>query len=141
MKWVSEKIGQPLQAKKVDVGERLDGSTVQFAFDGVSEDGKTGVLVSTSLTTKSGSTRKLHVDASILLEANFEQRIMAFISEETKQNFINKVDGLLPLSRIELFICDDLPDGMWRKIKDFQAKAKSEVGDKGKSSKVGGPRK
>ncbi len=66
---------------------------------------------------------------------------MAFISEETKQNFINKVDGLLPLSRIELFICDDLPDGMWRKIKDFQAKAKSEVGDKGKSSKVGGPRK
>ena len=60
-------------------------------------------MVSTSLTLKPGGERKLHKDASILLNAPFERRIMAFISDDTRANFLNKCDGLLPLRKIGIF--------------------------------------
>lgn len=75
--WVSERIGHILRPRKVFVGQNTDGSSVHFIFDGVSEDMKTGLLVSTSLTLKPGGVRKLHVDACVLLQAGFERRIMA----------------------------------------------------------------
>jgi hypothetical protein len=95
--WVSRRIGVKLQSKQVAVGPRKDGTPVHFTFDGVSEDGQIGLLVSTSQTVKPGRTRKLHMDASILLHAPFRRRLMAFISEDVRLNFLNKSDGLLPL--------------------------------------------
>ena len=138
--WVSRRIGQILEPKRVQVGHRADSSPVHFAFDGVSKDEKTGLLVSTSMTFKPGGTRKLHVDACVLLRARFERRIMAFINESTLQNFLNKVDGLLPLEEIEMFVCP-LTDEISNGIAAFQALAKAEVGDKGRQWKVGGQRK
>lgn len=141
VQWVSRRIGVPLQPLRFPIGPRTDGSLVHFGFDGVSEDGRTGLLVSTSLTVKSGGTRKLHVDASILLRAAFQRRIMAFVSDDVRQNFLNQCDGLLELSRVELLVCDELPPEMQAGIAKFQAKAKSEVGDKGKQWKPGGQRR
>jgi len=114
---------------------------VQFVFDGISEDRQTGLLVSASHTVKPGGTRKLHVDASILLRAGFQRRIMAFVSADVRQNFLNKCDGLLELSKIEMLVCDELPPEMLAGISKFQAEAKSEVGDKGKQWKPGGQRR
>jgi len=65
---------------------------------------------------------------------------MAFINESTLQNFLNKVDGLLPLEDIEMFVCP-LTDEISNGIAAFQALAKAEVGDKGRQWKVGGQRK
>ncbi len=138
--WVSERIGHILHPRKVFVGQNTDGSPVHFNFDGVSEDKKTGLLVSTSLTLKPGGVRKLHVDACVLLRASFERRIMAFISERTLEHFLNKVDGLLPLREIEMLVCP-LTDELHLGVTEFQAIAKHEVGDKGKQWKVGGKRK
>jgi hypothetical protein len=138
--WVSERIGHPLRPKKVIVGQRTDSSHVHFNFDGVSKDEKTGLLVSTSLTLKPGGVRKLHVDACVLLRADFERRIMAFISERTLEHFLNKVDGLLPLCEIEMLVCP-LTAELQSGVTEFQAIAKHEVGDKGKQWKIGGKRK
>ena len=139
--WTAKRIGFPLAPRRLFVGKRKDGTPVHFEFDGASADGKIGLLVSTSFTLKPGGTRKLHVDASILLEAPFERRIMAFVSVEALENFVNKVDGLLPLSKIEMLVCDDLPPEMRRSIEKFQTEAKAEVGDKGKKWPVAGKRK
>ncbi len=140
-RWVSERIGVTLKPRDVPVGPRADGSLVHFEFDGVSDDERTAVLVSTSLTVKPGGTRKLHVDASILLRASFQRRIMAFISNDVRLNFLNKCDGLLELAKIEMLVCNELPSEMQTSIARFQAEAKLEVGDKGKTWKPGGQRR
>lgn len=139
--WVSRRIGVELRPRCFPVGKRKDGTTVSFHFDGVSDDGQTGLLVSTSHTLKTGGTRKLHVDASILLTAGFQRRIMAFVNADVRQNFLNKCDGLLELHRIEMLVCDELPPDMLVAIIKFQAEAKAEVGDKGKVWKLGGQRR
>jgi len=140
VEWVSQRIGVELKPKRLRVGPRTDGTVVHFDFDGVSEDGRTGLLVSTSHTIKPGGTRKLHVDASILLRADLDERLMAFVSDDVRQNFVNKCDGLLELSKIKMLICDTLPADMQVGIAVFQEEAKSEVGSKGKKWKVGGRR-
>ena len=139
--WVSRRIGVSLKKRRVKVGPRGDGTLVHFEFDGVSADDQTGLLISTSLTVKSGGTRKLHVDAAILLNAPSTRRLMAFISEDVRLNFVNKCDGLLPLSRIEMLVCSDLPPEMLSAVAQFQATAKAEVGDQGKQWKPGGLRR
>lgn len=141
VRWLSDQIGISLKHRQVPVGSRADGELVHFAFDGVSDNGDVGVLVSTSHTVKPGGTRKLHVDASILLQAPFARRFMIFVSRDVKANFVNKCDGLLPLGRIEMRVCEDLPPDMLAEIAKFQAVAKSEAGDKGKRWKPGGKRK
>ena len=135
--WVSQRIGIKLKPKQVVVGPRIDGTRVHFAFDGVSEMGNVGLLVSTSLTVKPGGTRKLHTDASVLLNTSFERRLMAFISNAVRTNFLNKCDGLLPLRQIEMLVCSALPAEMQKSIAEFQADAKTEVGDKGKQWQPG----
>lgn len=139
--WVSQHIGIPLQKKRVTVGARMDGTIVHFEFDGVSENGDIGVLVSASHTVKPGGTRKLHVDASILLRAPFNRRIMAFMDKSVMINFVNKCDGLLPLGAIELMFCDCLPLEMESQIAKIHTEAKAEVGDRGKSWNPGGKRR
>lgn len=139
--WVSERISVPLARRRFPVGSRTDETTVHFEFDGVSADGQVGLLVSTTQTVKPGGTRKLHADASILLNTSFKRRLMAFISEDVRLNFINKCDGLLPLRHIELLVCNALPPTMSARIASFQSAAKAEVGDQGKSWKVGGKRR
>ena len=141
MRWVSQRIGVELKPKPLPVGPRTDGTMVRFEFDGASDDGTIGLLVSTSHTIKPGGTRKLHVDASILLRAPFQRRLMAFVSDEVRQNFVNKCDGLVELSKIEMLVCGALPADMQAGVATFQEKAKSEVGDKGKNWKVGGRRR
>jgi hypothetical protein len=140
VQWVSRRIGVVLQPRLIPVGPRTDGTPVNFEFDGVSEDGQIGLLVSASHTVKPGGTRKLHVDASILLRAGFQRRLMAFVSPGVRQNFQNKCDGLLELSKIEMLVCDELTPVMQASIAKFQAEAKSEVGDTGKQWKPGGQR-
>lgn len=135
--WVSEQIGVTLQPRKIRVGRRTDSTPVHFMFDGVSEDGKVGLLVSTSHTLKPGGARKLHTDASILLHTQFRRRIMAFVNDAVRANFLNKCDGLLPLRKIEMMVCDCLPSTMADEIIRFQSLAKSEVGDKRKVWKLG----
>lgn len=139
--WASKLIGTMLTPQRVVVGTRMDGTPVHFAFDGVSVDRQIGLLVSTSQTIKPGGLRKLHVDASILLRAPFSRRIMAFINGDVLLNFLNKCDALLPLCEIEMLVCDSLPGEMLARIQDFQAKARKEVGDKGKTRKPGGKRR
>jgi hypothetical protein len=139
--WVSRRIGTTLTPQQIVVGPRMDGTPVQFAFDGVSVDRRIGLLVSTSCTVKPGGLRKLHVDASILLRVPFTRRIMAFINADVLMNFINKCDGLLPLCEIEMLVCDSLPEDMSARIAEFQATARKEVGDKGKVWKPGGKRR
>jgi hypothetical protein len=53
--WLSSKIGVSLNARRVIVGLRTDGTPVHFEFNGVSDDGAIGVLVSTSHTVKPGA--------------------------------------------------------------------------------------
>ena len=48
--WVSKQIGIDLHPRILLVGRRTDGIPVHFMFDGVSDDGKVGLLVSTSHT-------------------------------------------------------------------------------------------
>ena len=81
------------------------------------------------------------MDASILLRAGFQRRIMAFVSDDVRLNFLNKCDGLLELSKIEMLVCDESTPEMQSAIAKFQAEAKSEVGDKGKQWKPGGQRR
>lgn len=140
-KWVSRQVGVPLTKRRVKVGPRQDGTHVHFEFDGVSEDGQIGLLISTSQTVKPGGTRKLHVDASILLNTPFSRRMMAFISDDIRLNFVNKCDGLLPLNRIEMLLCDEMSPEMTAAVAEFQATAKAEVGDQGKQWKPGGRRR
>lgn len=139
--WVSQRIEIPLARRHVAVGPRLDGTVVHFEFDGVSACAGVGLLVSTTQTVKPGATRKLHMDASILLNAPFHRRLMAFISEDVRLNFINKSDGLLPLRQIEMLVCDTLPPEMSAEVARFQAQAKTEVGDQSKIWKPGGQRR
>ena len=73
--------------------------------------------------------------------ARFARRLMIFVSEDSKANFVNKCDGLLPLAKIEMLVCDDLPAHMRAKIDRIQALARMEVGDKGKLWKLGGKRR
>jgi hypothetical protein len=141
VQWASRCIGKELRPRRFPVGLRADGTQVHFEFDGVSDDGQAGLLVSTSLTIKPGGTRKLHVDASILLRAGFQRRFMAFISDDVRQNFLNRCDGLLELSKIEMLVCNELPPEMQSRIAEFQAGAKLEVGDTGKLWKIGGQRR
>jgi len=139
--WLSRRAGILFHPALLAVGPRADGTEAHFAFDGVSADQRAAVLVSTSLTVKSGGTRKLHVDASILLQTPLDRRVMVFISEDVRRHFANTCDGLLPLSRIEMLVCDDLPDEMRRQIALIQAEAKAEVGDRGRIRKPGGRRR
>lgn len=141
VRWVSRRIGIPLEKRRVAVGKCMDGRLAHFEFDGVSEDGQVGLLVSASQTIKPGGTWKLHADASVLLRTAFRRRMMAFISEDVRLNFVNKCDGLLPLRDMEMFVCDELPPEMSAAIACFQAQAKAEVGDRGKKWKPGGKRR
>jgi hypothetical protein len=43
VQWVSRRIGVTLQPRRFPVGPRTDGALVHFKFDGVSEDGQSGV--------------------------------------------------------------------------------------------------
>lgn len=140
-RWVSERIGVTLKPRGVPVGQRTDGKLVHFEFDGVSEDGRTGLLVSTCQTVKSGGWRKLFVDAALLLETDFDRRLLVLVKEDVRENFLNKCDGLLPLSKIEILVCDALSAEMWAEIANVQSAAKKEVGDKGKQWKPGGQRR
>ena len=137
VEWVSKQIGIDLHPRKLRVGRRTDGTPVHFMFDGVSNDGNVGLLVSTSHTLKPGGARKLHTDASILLNTRFRRRIMAFVNESVCTNFLNKCDGLLPLRKIEMMVCDCLPAPMTEEIVRFQTLARAEAGDKGKVWTVG----
>jgi hypothetical protein len=74
VQWVSRRIGVALQPRLFPVGQRTDGTPVNFEFDGVSEDGQTGLLVSTSRSLKTGAVRKLHVDAAIWRAKNANRR-------------------------------------------------------------------
>jgi hypothetical protein len=139
--WVSQQIGMPLSRRRIVVGPRGDGTPVRFEFDGVSSGGDIGLLVSTTQTVKPGGTRKLHMDASILLSTSFSRRLMAFISEDVRLNFVNKCDGLLPLRHIEMFVVDALPPEMSAMVSRFQSEAKAEVGDRGRQWKPGGQRR
>lgn len=139
-KWVSQKIGLELRPRRVAIGKNMEGKWVHFSFDGVSEDGNVGLLISSSQTVKPGGTRKLHVDASILLQAPFKRRIMAFLDRNVRMNFVNKCDGLLSLCEIEMFVCSDIPCDMMHQIQLIQSDAKSEVGDKGRVWTPGGKR-
>jgi hypothetical protein len=139
--WVSERIGVSLKPRRIPVGPRSDGTPVHFEFDGVSDDGRTGLLVSTGQTLKSGGWRKLFVDAALLLQADFDRRLLILVKDDVRQNFLNKCDGLLPLSRIEIMVCDALTPAMWNEIATVQDAAKKEVGDKGKQWKPGGRRR
>ena|SRR2546425_4558128 len=141
VQWVSRRIGVVLQPRLFPVGPRTDGTLVHFEFDGVSEDGRIGLLVSSSQSLKDGATRKLHVDASNILRAGFQRRIMVFVSNSVRKNFLNKCDGLLELSKIEMLVCNELPPKMRAGIAEFQTAAKSEVGDKGKKWKPSGQRR
>jgi hypothetical protein len=141
VQWVSRRIGVALKPRRFPVGPRTEGTLVQFVFAGVSEDGETSLLVSTGLSLKIGATRKLHVDVAILLRAGFRRRIMAFVSADVRQNLLNKCDGLLELSKIEMLVCNDLTPEMQAGITKLQAAAKLEVGDKGKLWKPGGQRR
>lgn len=139
--WMADRLGIPLTKRRLPIAQNTAGNWVHFEFDGVSEDKSIGVLVSTSLTLKPGAVRKLHVDASVLLNAQFYRRIMVFLREDVRINFLNKCDGLLPLSRIETVVCDGISIEMWKKIEDFQQAAREEVGDRGKVWKPGGQRR
>ena len=55
--WVSERISVTLKPRVIPVGPRADGALVHFEFDGVSADGRIGLLVSTCQTMKSGGWR------------------------------------------------------------------------------------
>lgn len=139
--WVSQKIGVQLTRRRVPVGPRMDGTVVHFEFDGVSASGDVGLLVSSTQSVKPGAIRKLHMDASILLNTAFHRRLMAFISDDVRLSFLNKCDGLLPLSQIEILVCDPLPPEIAAEVARFQAQAKTEVGDQGKRLKLGGRRR
>jgi len=141
VQWVSNRLGIPLKPLRLEVSPRTDGSMVHFCFDGVSDDQMTALLVSTSYTVKPGGTRKLHVDASILLNTPLSRRLMAFISKDVATNFMNQCDGLLPLRKIEILVCNSLPSEMQARIAEIQTAARNEVGDKGKIWKPGGRRK
>jgi hypothetical protein len=141
IRWLSQRIGVPLKPQRIPLGPRSDGAWVHFEFDGVSDDNTVGVLISTTHTVKPGGVRKLHVDAATLLQAPFGRRLMIFINHDVKLNFVNKCDGLLPLSKIEMHVCEELPSDMLAEIAKIQADAKSEAGDKGKVWKPGGKRK
>jgi len=141
VRWLSDRIGIPLEHREVPVGPRTDGELVHFKFDGVSRDGQVGALVSTSHTVKPGGTRKLHVDASVLLQAPFARRFMIFVNHDVKANFVNRCDGLLPLAKIEMLVCEDVPADMVAEISKVQADSKSEAGDKGKLCRPGGKRR
>jgi hypothetical protein len=55
VEWVSRRIGVVMQSRRFPVGPRADGPHVHFEFDGVSHDGKIGLLVSAGLTVKTGA--------------------------------------------------------------------------------------
>lgn len=61
--------------------------------------------------------------------------------DHVRLNFMNKCDGLLPLGRIEMLVCDALPPEMSAAIARFQEDAKAEVSDRGKQWKPGGKRR
>lgn len=132
VRWLSRHIGVQFSPKRLRVGFRADGTPAHFAFDGVSEDGRTAALVSTSFTLKSGGERKLFVDAAVLLRTRLKRRLMAFVSRDVRDNFVNRCDGLLDLRKIEMIIAPGLPKEMRRRIGEIQTEAKGEVGDKGR---------
>jgi hypothetical protein len=130
--WVARQIGIKLERKKVVVGTNENGSPVSFEFDGVSVDNEIGLLVSSSGTIKPGALRKLIADAAILLNAPFQRRYMAFARKDVYLNFKRRVDGLLPLGKIEMLVCDTLPTEMVKQITAIRTAAQSEVGYKRK---------
>lgn len=141
IEWLSRCIGMKLIPRRLPVGVRADGSAAHFAFDGVSTDGKTAALISTSFTLKSGGERKLFVDAAVLLRTDLNRRLMVFISPSVREHFVNRCDGLLELKKIEMLLSPNLPNEMTARIEKIQADAKREVGDKGKQLRPGGRRR
>ena len=130
--WTSKRIGVSLERRKVCVGKSNDGRDVHFEFDGVSDDGKIGLCISSSTSNKIGQMRKYFIDATALNCAGFERRIMVFCEQRMWETFRKHYDGLLNLSRIEPMICKDIPPDMQKKIDIVVAEAKGEVGDKGR---------
>ena len=69
------------------------------------------------------------------------RRVMAFVSANIRQNFINRCDGLVDMGGIEMLVCDVVPPEMLAQIAVVQSHSKIEVGDKSKVWKVGNPRR
>lgn len=130
--WIGEKLGVSLERRKVRVGKSSDGRDVHFEFDGVSGDEEVGVCISSSRSNKIGQMRKFFIDATELNRAGFRRRIMVFCEERMWETFRKRYDGLLDISGIEPMICKDIPADMQEKIDAVVAKAKVEVGDKGR---------
>lgn len=143
LEWAAQQIGVVLEPRKVVVGHRMDGSSVHFKFDGVSEDGTIGVCVSASTSYKTGQKRKLFMDATLLNRCRrFKRRIMIFIEKYVWEGFKNECDGLVDLNKIEPWICTELPKEMQLKIAEIYKKSAEEVGDRsGRGIKVPGRRR
>lgn len=143
LEWAGKKIGVALEPRKVVVGHRMDGSPVQFEFDGVSEDGMVGVCVSASTSYKIGQERKFFMEATLLNRVlRFKRRVMVFVEGHIWEGFKNRCDGLVDLKQIEPLICTSLPKEMRAKIAEIYKASAEEVGDRsGRGTKVPGRRR
>ena len=143
LKWAEKQTGVELKPFKVVVGHRMDGSPVQFEFDGVSENGAVGVCVSASSSFKVGQERKLFMDATLLNRVHqFNRRLMVFIESHVWEGFKNRCDGLVDLKSIEPLVCTNLPQEMRDKIVEIYKVSAEEVGDRrGRGTKVPGRRR
>jgi len=131
LRWAAQKIGVSLKPTKVVVGRDIEGHPVQFAFDGVSDDGSVGVCISASSSYKVGQKRKFFMDATLLNRCSqFRRRIMVFTNRICWDGFKNECDGLVDLKQIEPMICEVLPDPMRTKIEEIYANSAQEVGDR-----------
>ena len=131
LNWTAQKIGIPLEKKKVVVGEDSEGRSVSYQFDGVSEDGEVGVCISASSSYKVGQMRKFFMEATLLNRVRrFKRRIMVFVNEGIWEGFKNQCDGMADLKNIEPMVCADLPDEMSAEIRKIYKESAAEVGDK-----------
>lgn len=131
LEWTAKKVGTPLEPARVVIGKRGDGGPVRFEFDGVSDDGSVGVLVSASSSYKTGQMRKYFMEATLLCRCpQFRRRIMVFTSQACWDGFRNQCDGLVDLHKVEPMICDELPQEMRTRINEIYCESAREVGDK-----------
>ncbi|MBN2594503.1 MAG: hypothetical protein JXA81_13425 [Sedimentisphaerales bacterium] len=143
LRWTAQQIDVELKPCKVVVGHAMDGSSVRFEFDGVSDDGTVGICISASSSYKVGQMRKFFMEATLLNRIpQFKRRIMVFVEKHVWEGFKNQCDGLVDLDRIEGLICSDLPQDMRAKIAEIYKVSAEEVGDRsGRGIKVPGRRR
>lgn len=131
--WAAAELGAPLVKRKVEVGRKLDGNPAYFEFDGVSQDGRIGVVISASLSYKSGQKLKYFMEATLLNRVpDFDRRVMLFITEDCWLGFKKDCDGRVDLNRIEPLICtsNNMPPEMRSGIEAIYTESAKEVGDK-----------